>query len=255
MMAALFFKIVDFIVTGLLWIYFIFGFIVIFAPQLLWISIKKEAEEIKNQEIYHRFFELFFKLLQFLSPRLSIEIDPKLASLRSSVIVANHLSYLDPLLIISLFEKQKTIVKNSFFQVPLFGWLVKKGGHIPAAATGDQMAIVIKQVGKMCDYLNEGGNLFVFPEGTRTRDGKLNPFNKGAFNIAQRCQAPINVIYIQNTHLLFKPGKGLFNTCQKNTIKLELFETITSECPEYKLSAQELADHVRKKIAERMDSK
>ena len=57
----------------------------------------------------------------------------------------------------------------------------------------------------MGDYLSSGGNLFIFPEGTRSRDGKIGKFNDGAFKIAKRFEAPIKVLQIKNTNGLFTP--------------------------------------------------
>jgi len=46
-------------------------------------------------------------------------------------------------------------------------------------------------------------------------------FNKGAFTLARRCQAPIRVLFIQNTQQLFPTGKFFFNACARNIIKVD----------------------------------
>ena len=61
-------------------------------------------------------------MLRSITPGVTLNIRDEVRTIRSSVIVCNHLSYLDPILLISLFEKQKTIVKNTFFNVPVFSW-------------------------------------------------------------------------------------------------------------------------------------
>ena len=83
----------------------------------------------------------------------------------------------------------------------------------------------------MGDYLSSGGNLFIFPEGTRSRDGRLGKFNDGAFKIARRFGASIKVLQIKNTNILFTPGKFLFNTCIQNTIEVRLIGELN---PDYK---------------------
>jgi 1-acyl-sn-glycerol-3-phosphate acyltransferase len=61
-------------------------------------------------------------------------------------------------------------------------------------------------------YLASGGNLFIFPEGTRSRSGAVGPFEKGAFTIAKLCCAPIQVLRIENTNKVYPPDCFLFNT-------------------------------------------
>ena len=60
----------------------------------------------------------------------------------------------------------------------------------------DISQMMIEQMETMPNYLASGGNLFVFPEGTRSRDGKLGALNNGAFKIARLCRAPIYVLQI-----------------------------------------------------------
>jgi 1-acyl-sn-glycerol-3-phosphate acyltransferase len=81
---------------------------------------------------------------------------------------------------------------------------------------------MIDQIKNMKDYLSSGGNLFIFPEGTRSRNGRIGQFDKGAFKIARLCHAPITVVLIRNTHKLFPPGKFLFDTSTENVIEMEL---------------------------------
>jgi 1-acyl-sn-glycerol-3-phosphate acyltransferase len=242
------FIIADLAVTFLLWVYFIFGFVLISVPYLGWLSIRKKPDESDYQNLFHLFFRIFFRLVLFFAPRLTLKIDPKLRSIRSAVIVSNHQSYLDPLLLISIFKKHKTIVKNSFFNVPVFGWLMKKSGYVPSSANGKHLALVVRQIGTMKEFLTGGGILFVFPEGTRSRNGNLNLFNKGAFSIAKQCQAAICVIQINGTNRLFKPGSGLFKTCLPITVELKVLGVIEPSDPILTGSADEIAETAKQMI-------
>lgn len=218
----------DILITSILWIYFTVGFVLGFIPYIVWVAIQGKLREQDFQRYYHLFFRGFFGLLQCLSPTLSIRIAPEIHQIKSSIVICNHLSYLDPLMMISIFEKQKTIVKSTFFKVPLFSWLMQKSGYIPSNSEGKNLARVLRHVGEMKEYLREGGNLFVFPEGTRSRDNTLSTFNKGAFNIANQSEAPINVLYLKNTNQLFTPGSFFFKTWRKFSIELESVGVITT---------------------------
>ena len=229
----------DFIITVILWTYYIMGYILLFSPFYLYAFFFSPRREEAFQKLNHRLHRAFFYLLRIIAPTVKWHIFKDVKSLRSSVIVANHLSFLDPILFVSLFEKQKTIVRSDYFRLPVFGWILKTSGYIPSI-TGDAfLEDTIDQIKKMKDYLSSGGNLFIFPEGTRSLNGRLGQFDKGAFRIARLCDAPIKLVLIRNTHKLFPPGKFLFNTCRKNVIEVELAGTLE---PDYESNTFTLSD-------------
>lgn len=228
----------DFIITVTLWIYYIIGFFVLFSPFYLYAFFFSSRREEAFQKLNHWLHRLFFSLLRAMVPKARWRISDEVKGLRSSIIIANHLSFLDPILFVSLFEKQKTIVRSNYFKLPVFGWILKTSGYIPSATEGPFMEDMIDQIKYMKDYLSEGGNLFIFPEGTRSFNGRLSPFDKGAFRIAKLSNSPIKVVFIRNTGKLFPPGKFLFNTCDENVIVVELAGTLepTYESENFTLS-------------------
>ncbi len=212
----------DRVVTIITWLYFTLGFIFFFSPFYLYSYFFSGNREASFQKLNCIFYKYMFILLQKISPGLSICIAGEVPAVRSSIIVCNHLSYLDSILLVSLYEKQKTIVKSRFFKVPVFGQVIRASGYLPSSAGGSFDEMLITGIEGMAAYLAEGGNLFVFPEGTRSRDGKMGHFNKGVFKIAKHCRAPVKVLRIRNSDKLFRPGKFLFNTCVPNRITVEL---------------------------------
>ncbi|MCF8094568.1 MAG: 1-acyl-sn-glycerol-3-phosphate acyltransferase [Desulfobacteraceae bacterium] len=210
----------DVAVTLMLWTYFTLGFVFFFAPVYIAACLFAADHRIAFQKLNHRFFRGFFWLLQTAVPGLAVEIDGRISGLESCVVVSNHRSYLDPLIMIACFEKQSTIVKKDFFRVPIFGWVIRAAGYIPSEGNGRLASLLMSRIEWMHDYLAGGGVLFVFPEGTRSRTGRIGQFNKGAFKIARSCETPIEVLCITNTDKLFTPGRFLFNTCVKNRIQV-----------------------------------
>jgi len=221
--------IADFFLTLIYWSYFTLGYIIFFSPFYIGTSLFCENREQIFQRLNHFFYRGFFVLVRKMTPGLSFYIQDQVLSIRSSVIISNHVSYLDPILLISLFKMQKTIVKSVFFKLPIFGWVIKNSGYLPSESGDAFNDLMIKQIEGMENYLASGGNLFIFPEGTRSRNGQIGRLNKSAFKIARRCHAPINVLFIQNTDRLFRPEKFLFNTCIPNTIKIELIGSIAPD--------------------------
>ena len=145
---------------------------------------------------------------------------------------------------ISFYKKCKTIVKGTFFKVPLFGWFLGWAGFLPFSSQGNYDDKYVEKVKELDQFIGNGGNLFLFPEGTRSKDGKINRFKKGAFSIAKRCNAPIEVLLIKNSNILFKPGKFLFNTCVPNTISVEKLGTFYPDYESKTFSIKELVNKI-----------
>lgn len=234
----------DLVITLFLWAYFTLGYVAFFLPFYLLAFIFSGNREASFQKLNHMFYKGFFFIVRRI-PHLKLHVDQDILSIRSSVIVCNHVSYLDPIFLISLFEKQKTIVKSIFFKLPLFGWVLKTSGYIPSETSGEFNLLMIQCVENMEDYLSSGGNLFIFPEGTRSRDGRIGSFNKGAFKIARHCGAPVKVLFIKNTNMLFQPGRFLFNTCVENTIRLELIGSFEPDYESGSFSVSDMAEQIR----------
>jgi 1-acyl-sn-glycerol-3-phosphate acyltransferase len=235
----------DVIITLLLWSYYTLGFIFFFSPFYLAACLFSDNRERSFQRLNHKFYRGFFLLTRILIPWTKWQIQDEVYAIRSSVIVCNHLSYLDPILLISIFERHRTIVKARFFNVPIFGWVIKSSGYIPSSCEGSLSGLMIRRTEEMDGYLASGGNLFVFPEGTRSMDGTIGRLNKGAFKIAKFCRKPIRVLFVRNTDKLFQPGRFLFNTCVPNLITVEHLARIEPDYQHSDFSISELASQVR----------
>ena len=144
---------------------------------------------------------------------------------KGTVVVCNHLSFLDPLLMIALIPRLITIVRPDFFRVPIFGWLLRGAGFLAPElfSTGQPW------IDRVARHLQQGGNLLIFPEGTRSRDGRLGPFKKGAFYLAKHLSAPILALRIAGTNHLFAPGRLTFDVDAKHTIEVRPLAVISAE--------------------------
>jgi 1-acyl-sn-glycerol-3-phosphate acyltransferase len=234
-----------FLITLLIWAYFLFGSTVIFIfghiPAYLF--SKNRAEAFQN--LNHINMKGFFTLTRFLIPRTKFKIQKEIRQLHSSVIVCNHLSYLDPILLVSLLNRHSTIVKSTFFRVPFFGWLLRNSCYMPSTTSDFMGQSMVENLERIKGHLSTGGNFFVFPEGTRSRNGSLALFNKGAFTIARYCNAPLNLVYIKNTNKLFQPGTFLFKTHNYIDIEVELIGSIDPDYRGNNFSISAVADEAR----------
>jgi 1-acyl-sn-glycerol-3-phosphate acyltransferase len=238
-------RLFDFLVTILCWAWFILGFFLFFSWLYLGAALFAKNKEVSFQRLNSRFYQVFFYLLRVTAPRHKWEIAQEVAAIRSAVIVCNHLSYLDPLLLIALFARHRTIVKTRFFSMPVFGWIIRKSGYFPASGEGRFSKMMLAQMQTMESFFQEGGNLFVFPEGARSRDGRVGHLHQGALKIARLCKAPVYVLQLAQTDKLFPPGRFLFQTRIKNSITLKIIARIEPDYQHHAPPATALEQQVR----------
>ena len=235
----------DFAVTVCLWGYFTVGYIVIFAPFYLLALCFPGHRRQSYQFLNSLFYKGFFFLCRWIIPRHKWDIDPAVRHMRSAVIACNHLSYLDSILLVSLYSRHTTIAKDRLFAIPLFGTILKLSGYIPSSGSGRYAELLMNSLESISASLAQGGNVIIFPEGTRSRDGRVGTLQKGGFKIARYCNAPIKVVRVRNTDKLFTPGRFLFNTCIDNTISVRLVGEIPKDPPNgHQLTTKELMARV-----------
>jgi 1-acyl-sn-glycerol-3-phosphate acyltransferase len=211
----------DLIVTLCLWGYFTAGFVVFFAPFYLLAVFSGKRRQSAFQFLNSLFYRGFFILCRLIIPRHKWDIHPPVRAIRSAIIVCNHISYLDSILLVSLYSRHTTIAKDRLFAIPILGNIIKLSGYIPSSGRGRHADLLLNSLEAISVNLEQGGNIIVFPEGTRSRNNRLGDLQKGVFKIAKYCKAPIKVLKISKTDKLFRPGKFLFNTCIDNTISLK----------------------------------
>ncbi len=114
-----------------------------------------------------------------------------------AVIVANHLSMLDILVLYGLFRPFKWVAKAELFRVPVVGWNMWINDYVPIWR-GDRESV--KRMMAHCRaHLARGTPVLLFPEGTRAMDGKLQRFKDGAFRLAFDAKVPVIPVAITGT--------------------------------------------------------
>ena len=101
----------------------------------------------------------------------------------SYVFLSTHQSWMDiPVMLGYIPAQLRIAAKKEVFRIPFLGWHMRRAGHIPVdrSSTAEAVATLQRAVGDIRD----GICAFVFPEGTRSRDGSLQPFKKGGFMLA-----------------------------------------------------------------------
>lgn len=114
-----------------------------------------------------------------------------------AVLVANHASLIDILVLFGLFRPYKWVSKAAVFKVPFVGWNMRLNDYVPLVR-GDRESVLamLEHCGR---HLDAGSPILMFPEGTRSADGRLKPFKDGAFDLAATHGVPVIPIAVRGT--------------------------------------------------------
>jgi 1-acyl-sn-glycerol-3-phosphate acyltransferase len=113
------------------------------------------------------------------------------------VIVANHASLVDILVLFDLFRPFKWVSKRENFKIPFIGWNMRLNGYVPLIR-GDRESIVA-MLARCSKLLEQGSPVLFFPEGTRSSDGAMRTFKDGAFELAMQHGVPLIPVAVHGT--------------------------------------------------------
>jgi 1-acyl-sn-glycerol-3-phosphate acyltransferase len=175
--------------------------------------------------VLHRFTCFWASLYSWTNPAWPVTIEGRERIKKGAfVLVANHQSLLDILVLFRLFVHFKFISKVENFRVPFVGWNMTLNRYIKLVRgdKGSARAMI-----RDCEAALDGGSsILMFPEGTRSPDGRLGRFKHGAFTIAQKTRAPIVPIVVEGTAEAL-PKKG-YVLRGKHHIRIRVLEPIDS---------------------------
>lgn len=200
--------------------------------------------------LLHRFTCFWASLYTWLNPawRVVIEGREKIRRGVAYVMVANHQSLLDILVLFRLFAHFKWVSKVENFRVPFIGWNMRLNRYIPLRR-GDGESI--RQMMAACEAtLAAGSPVMIFPEGTRSTDGRLKAFKHGAFTLAQRTKCAILPIVVTGTSRAL-PKRG-FVLRGRHAIRVRVLDEIPAESFAGE-TVEQLTARVRERIAAELE--
>lgn len=230
------------VVNVLMWAYFILTSIVLFATALVIRTLTAPFD--RNRRLLHQFSCFWASLYLWANPFWSLKkhrskgYDRK----RAYVIVANHQSWVDILILFNSFLHFKWISKKQMFKVPLIGWNMWLNGYIPIERGNEESGRLCLE--KSRDWLAKGSSVLYFPEGTRSRDGKLLPFKMGAFKLAVESGHDVLPVVIRGSLNALPKHSILLH--RKSRMSLEVLPPISVRSFQGNESgAESLMNHVR----------
>lgn len=126
---------------------------------------------------------------------------------RTYIVMANHQSYHDIFVLSTIPVYAHWMAKQELFRVPVFGWILRWIGAM-SIDRGNKVK-TLASVRSAVEQIQKGRTVLIFPEGTRSPNGELLPFNKGAFSLAILAQAPVLPITIDGSRSIMAKGSYL----------------------------------------------
>lgn len=195
--------------------------------------------------VMHKYTCIWSFIVLTINPlwRIKVSGRKKIKPDETYVMVSNHQSGADIIVLFLLWAHFKWVAKKSLFYYPFIGWNMKLNRYISLErGKGSSMRKMMADAAKT---LKEGNSVMIFPEGTRSPDGRLQNFKTGAFHLALENHRPILPIAISGTSKAIRKGGFLVN--KNYNIRASVLEPIPYESFK-NLDSKEVALLVHEKI-------
>ena len=202
--------------TAYCFIYFVIGCILshLYMLFLILMPIKKQSKKIAFHKMIYWFTRIFLKTMITVK---TIRINPFNEEYKKpAIIIANHQSFIDILLLLSTTPKIVMLTKSWVWNSPVFGWIVKYADFHHSEEGYEVLAQ------RLMERVNEGYSIVVFPEGTRSEDCTIKRFHKGAFYLSHLLKLDILPILIYGAGQISSKNQGFY-------IKSGIVSTLTSK--------------------------
>jgi 1-acyl-sn-glycerol-3-phosphate acyltransferase len=236
------------LVSCLFWLFLTLSSIALFPVAVLVWAVTAPFD--RRKVALHLFTCFWASLYTWLNPAWPVSITgrDKLHYDQAHIMVSNHLSLIDILVLFRLFTHYKWVSKVENFRVPCIGWNMSLNGYIKLTRGSRQS--VAQMLRESEAALAAGNSIMIFPEGTRSATGRMRSFRTGAIDIAIKTGAPIQPLVIDGSaDALPKAG---FVLQGRHPISVTVLDPIPPEDFGDR-SAEELALHVRGLIAQQLE--
>jgi len=152
------------------------------------------APHRRSRDIVRHMFRFYIGMLQFLGlARLEIDHIEELRGLRGKIVIANHPSLLDVVILMAYVPNAQCIIKSEIWGSRYLGSVMRRNGYIRNDLAPEEMIAACRR------SIDAGENIIIFPEGTRSRPGEVLRMQRGFANIATLTGAEIQPVVITCT--------------------------------------------------------
>jgi 1-acyl-sn-glycerol-3-phosphate acyltransferase len=187
-----------------------------------------------------------------LGTRLKYVVHPEIDPKRPYVFVQNHVNMLDHCTVYNATPHFKQGVElASHFEIPVYGWFMRQRGTIPVFRDGSLRDGYTKLMESMRAEVQKGHSILIFPEGTRTKDGRVAPFKSGLLRIAHSLELPIVPVAVTGMYEVMRKGEPYIHPGRRVTVYVERPIESSSYA---KHELPQLIEQVRRTISDRVDT-
>jgi 1-acyl-sn-glycerol-3-phosphate acyltransferase len=171
----------------------------------------------RKNDLPQRFF--FRNILRLAGAKFEVRRAPGFDPTRTSIFICNHVNLFDPFVVYSAIPQfLRGFELESHFKLPIYGWMMRRFGNIPVPDAPSREGLeVMTQRARAA--LDSGISLIAFAEGSRTRDGHVQEFKKGIFNLAHKFGIPVVPTSMVGSYQFFQTGNWMLYP-QKITVYL-----------------------------------
>jgi 1-acyl-sn-glycerol-3-phosphate acyltransferase len=189
--------------------------------------------------------------IRVLGGRISYRVHPEIDPARPYVFVQNHVNLLDHCTVYNGTPHFKQGIElASHFEIPFYGWFMKQRGTIPVYRGTDARMENRKLSNAIRREVEKGHSILVFPEGTRTRTGRVGPFRAGVFRIAHELGLPIVPVAVTGMFEMLRTGAPYIHPGRRVTVYLERPIETTAYA---RRELPQLVKQVQRTVAQRVD--
>lgn len=180
--------------------------------------------------------------------KLKIEGLQKIDKTKSYIFIGNHQSHFDVLSVFSAIPlTARFMTKKELFKIPVFGWSLYASGTIRIDRSNRDRAI--ESINNALDRIRKGLSLVVFPEGTRSEDGKIHAFKKGGFVLAIKGEIPIIPVSVSGSRFILRKHSYRIHPGE---IKIVISDPINTKGYSYQ-EREKLSEDVRNIVIQNYD--
>lgn len=197
-----------------------------FFPWTLFIMITGLPLSFISPNLLHNYGRFWARVCLFIAgARLEIEGQENIPAEGAHIFMPNHQSTFDILVLFAgLPDQFRWLAKQELFRIPLFGLCMRQCGYIPIDRSDRKKAVA--SMNKAAQRIHDGTSVVVFPEGTRSADGRLLPFKKGGFILAMQAKVPIIPVAIDGS---CRVQRKHTRTVHPGTIRVTIFPPIPTK--------------------------
>jgi len=175
----------------------------------------------RKGRVVHRYARLWGKVA-LLANRVKVKVEgiEHLKGIGPYIFMSNHQGSFDIFALLGYLPFQfKWLAKKELFSIPFFGWTMAAAGYISIDREGTRRTV--EAMNEAAQKIRDGMSMVIFPEGSRSPDGSIQPFKRGGFTLAIKSKVPIIPIAISGSRDIM-PKEKLTTTSGEIRIRMDL---------------------------------